>query len=353
MRTQTKGIICIILSAFCFAVMGVCVRAAGDLPSFEKSFFRNLISAFIALAALLKSHTPIHWKEGDLKYLLLRSAFGTVGILCNFYAVDHLMISDASMLNKMSPFFVIIFSWLILKEKLNTVQILAVIGAFTGSLFVIKPSISNMDLVPSLIGLLGGLGAGAAYTMVRILGQRGVKGPLVVFFFSAFSCLVTLPYLIFAYEPMTMQQLLIMLGAGLAAAGGQFAVTRAYYYAPAKEISVYDYSQIIFSSILGFVLFEQIPDGYSIFGYLMICGMAIMMFLYNRNRQEKPEKTLKTYDRENLKPILKCSICTGEKVAGFKNIHNGRFEEVMVIRNEQELEAFKSKYGIDEISKEY
>ena len=61
MKAQTKGILCIIFSAFCFAVMNVCVRAAGDLPSIEKSFFRNL------------------------KYLLLRSAFGTVGILCNFY----------------------------------------------------------------------------------------------------------------------------------------------------------------------------------------------------------------------------------------------------------------------------
>ena len=134
MKAQTKGILCIIFSAFCFAVMNVCVRAAGDLPSIEKSFFRNLVAAVVALAALLKNKTPMHCGEGNLKYLLLRSAFGTVGILCNFYAVDHLVLSDASMLNKMSPFFVIIFSFLILKEKLNLVQILAVVGAFSGSL---------------------------------------------------------------------------------------------------------------------------------------------------------------------------------------------------------------------------
>ncbi len=67
--------------------------------------------------------------------MILRATFGTVGILCNFYAVDHLVLSDASMLNKMSPFFVIIFSFLLLKEKMTPAQALAVTGAFIGSLF--------------------------------------------------------------------------------------------------------------------------------------------------------------------------------------------------------------------------
>lgn len=284
---RTKGILCIIFSAFCFAVMNVCVRGAGDLPSVEKSFFRNLIAAVIAFVALVRNHTPLKCQKGDWKYLILRSAFGTVGILCNFYAVDHLLVSDASMLNKMSPFFVIIFSYLILKERLNKIQIIAVVGAFVGSLFVIKPSFSNMALVPSLLGLLGGLGAGVAYTMVRILGQRKVNSSFVVFFFSVFSCVTTLPYLLFAFVPMTGTQLLTLLGAGVAAAGGQFGITRAYYYAPAREISIYDYSQILFAALLGFLLFGQVPDIYSVIGYVIICSMALMMFLYGKRQFRK------------------------------------------------------------------
>ena len=91
--------------------------------------------------------------------LLMRSIFGTIGILCNFYAVDHLLVSDASMLNKLSPFFVIIFSALFLKEKANTVQKISVVIAFIGALFVIKPSF-NMACVPAVIGLISGMGAG-------------------------------------------------------------------------------------------------------------------------------------------------------------------------------------------------
>ena len=196
----------------------------------------------------------------NLPLLILRATFGTLGILCNYYAVDHLVLSDASMLNKLSPFFAVIISYFYLKEKVTPFQISAVIIAFLGALCIIKPGFSSLTTGPALLGALGGLGAGAAYTMVRKLSLNGERGPFIVFFFSAFSCVFCLPYLLFAYHPMTMQQLVFLLLAGLAAAGGQFAITAAYANAPAREISVFDYSQIVFAALLGFVFLEQIPD---------------------------------------------------------------------------------------------
>lgn len=285
-KKRYKGIICIIMSAFCFALMSFFVRMAGDLPPIQKSFFRNFVAAIFAGIILMKNGVPFHCKKENLVYMLGRSICGTIGILCNFYAVDHLVLADASMLNKMSPFFAVIFSYFLLKEKITVPQGLFVIGAFVGSLFVIKPTFSNMDLLPSLIGLCGGIGAGAAYTMVRKLGERGEKGPFIVFFFSTFSCVVTLPWLLFDYHPMSLVQIGILLFAGLSAAGGQFSITAAYCYAPAREISVYDYSQIIFSAGLGFFFFEQIPDLLSWIGYAVICLMAVAMFLYNNRRTE-------------------------------------------------------------------
>lgn len=285
-KKRYKGIICIIMSAFCFALMSFFVRMAGDLLPIQKSFFRNFVAAIFAGVILMKNGVPFHCKKENLGYMLGRSICGTIGILCNFYAVDHLVLADASMLNKMSPFFAVIFSYFLLKEKITVPQGLFVIGAFVGSLFVIKPTFSNMDLLPSLIGLCGGIGAGAAYTMVRKLGERGEKGPFIVFFFSTFSCVVTLPWLLFDYHPMSLAQIGILLFAGLSAAGGQFSITAAYCYAPAREISVYDYSQIIFSAGLGFFFFEQIPDLLSWIGYAVICLMAVAMFLYNNRRTE-------------------------------------------------------------------
>ncbi len=278
------GIVFIILSAFCFALMNVFVRLAGDVPTIQKSFFRNLIAMIFAFIILRKNHIPLGWKKGNLKFHIIRATCGTLGILCNFYAVDKLPISDASMLNKMSPFFAIIFSLIFLSEKVTLFQSGIVVTAFVGSLFIIKPSFTSLEFLPALIGLLGGMGAGAAYTTVRHLGQKGEKGPFIVFFFSTFSCVVTLPYLIFNFQPMSAKQLLFLLFAGLAASGGQFAITAAYRHSPAKEISVYDYSQIVFSAILGLIIFGQIPDKYSFLGYFIIISSAVIMFIHNKKK---------------------------------------------------------------------
>lgn len=279
---RTRAVICILLSALGFSLMNVFVRLSGDLPSPEKSFFRNLVAAAIAAVLLWKGgRRTLLWGKGNLPYLLLRSAAGTIGILCNFYAVDHLLLANASMLNKMSPFFVLLFSFLLLKEKLTPVQVGVVLAAFGGSLLIVKPVLSNLELIPSLTGLLGGVAAGFAYTMVRKLGLRGEDGTYIVFFFSAFSCLSLIPWLAVHFEPMEPWQLGMLLLAGISAALGQFGVTAAYTHAPAREVSVFDYSQVIYSAILGYLIFGDQPDGLSLLGYLLIIGAAVVIFLYN------------------------------------------------------------------------
>lgn len=286
MNRKTHAILMVLSAALCFSLMNLFVRLSGDLPSIQKSFFRNVIAVLFSLAVLLREGEGIHFRKQDMPLHFVRASFGTVGLLCNFYAVDHLVLSDASMLNKLSPFFAIIFSFFFLHERAKPVQIAALLAAFAGALCIIKPTFDLSAVFPYLIGTLGGLGAGAAYTAVRALGGRGVKGPLIVFFFSAFSCLVVLPGFVLDYHPMTAGQLLCLLCAGLAAAGGQFSITAAYSLAPAKEISIYDYSQVIFSAILGFFAFGQMPDGWSVLGYFVICGASLGMFLWNQKHAE-------------------------------------------------------------------
>ena len=112
MKPLNKGIILIILSAFFFALMMMFVRLAGDLPSVQKSFFRNFVALFFAIGVLKKNHIRFHIEgKKNNAVIFVRALAGTLGMLGNFYAIDHLVLSDASMLNKMSPFFVIIFSF--------------------------------------------------------------------------------------------------------------------------------------------------------------------------------------------------------------------------------------------------
>ena len=231
---------------------------------------------------LIRDKVPLTVKKECRFPLFIRCACGTTGILCNFYAIDHLLLANANILNKLSPFFAIIFSYFILKEKIKPIQFFCLILAFFGCLCIVKPGFQNVELFPALMGVLGGLGAGIAYTMVRKMGMYDMKGPVIVFYFSAFSTLIVIPWIATHFVMPTPKQILILIGAGLGAACGQFSITAAYKCAPAREISIYDYSQIIFTAILGFLFFGEIPDVLSFLGYVLIIGASLFMFLYNK-----------------------------------------------------------------------
>lgn len=280
-----RGIIHILLSALFFSLMSFFVRLSGDVPTMQKAFFRNAIAAVIATYILIRSGDGFKVPKDSWVSLFLRSAFGTTGLILNFWAIDHLGIADSNMLNKMSPFFAIIMSIFILSEIPSRFEILSVIIALIGSAFVIKPSM-GLASIPALVGLLGGFCAGTAYTFLRKIGTHGVKGPKIVFYFSMFSTIVCLPYLLLNYHPMSGIQLLYLLLAGSCAAVAQLNITAAYTFAPAKDISVFDYTQVLFAAILGILFLGDIPDVFSFIGYAIIIGTAIIKWYISLKRSK-------------------------------------------------------------------
>ena len=285
-NTKLKAILCILAATFGFSLMTFFVRLSGDVPTMQKAFFRNAIAAVVTMIPLVKSKEKFHIKKGCFGDIACRCIFGTSGLICNFYAIDHLGIADANMLNKLSPFFAILISIVVLKEVPNLIDLLATILAFTGALFIIRPG-GDYSVVPALIGLYGGFGAGTAYVFVRKLGGKGERTPIIVLCFSLFSCLVTLPFLIFDYHPMTGRQWLFLILAGVAATLGQFGITTAYKFAPAKEISVFDYTQVIFAAILGMLFLGETPVPLSIVGYVIIIGTALARWQYTMRKADK------------------------------------------------------------------
>ena len=276
MKPQAKGIICIIIAAMGFSLMTFFVRLSGDLPTMQKAFFRNAFALVIAVSALIINKEKFSIPKEFRSDIFFRCLFGTTGLIANFYAIDRLNLADANMLNKLSPFFAILVSIIILKEKPSKMDILATIIAFIGALFIIRPTGSNLELVPALIGLYGGFGAGTAYVFVRSAGKKGAKTPIIVTCFSLFSCILTLPFMVFSYAPMSPKQWLILILAGLSAAVGQFAITTAYRFAPAKKLSVFDYVQVIFAALWGFLFLHEVPVPLSIIGYVIIIGIAVI-----------------------------------------------------------------------------
>lgn len=285
MSNIVKGILLMLISSIGFAVMTLFVKLAGDLPSIQKTFFRNFVSAIIAFVLVIYNKERLFGKRENQLVLLGRSIFGTLGIVFLFYAIDHLVMSDADMLNKMSPFLVIIFSAIFLKERVLPFQMVTIVLAFIGMIFIVKPSLS-VDFIPYFIGVLSAVFAAAAYTLLRVLGNRE-KFYTVVFYFSFFSTVILLPFLIIFYVPMTGEQLLYLLLAGVFATVGQFGITLAYKYAPARDISIFTYSTVIFTTILSFTFFGEGPDVFSLIGYVIILSAMTYMFFKGRKSQEQ------------------------------------------------------------------
>ena len=295
MSNRLKGIIAITISAFGFSLMALFVRLCDDyggpVSAFQKGFFRNLVALTIAAVVWWRGSGPRRSAEansGDAQIhcwpspssfalLLLRSALGTAGIFAHFYALSHITIAEGLTLNKTAPFFTVLFAWLFLGERANRRQFLALALAFLGVVLIAKPGFAGTSAFPLTIGLLSGVCAGGAYACVRALRRHSVSPSFIGLFFSAFSCLASVPFMTAGLDPMTGRQVLVLLGAGAGAALGQFGITLAYGYAAPKDISVFDYSGIFFAAAFGLLFFNQVPDALSTLGFLSIISAAFFL----------------------------------------------------------------------------
>lgn len=266
-----------LISALGFSSMSMLVKLSGPLPLMQKSFFRNLIAAAVAAVSMRRLGMPMIVQRENLHPMLARSIFGTIGLVCNYYAVSHMILSDSTILAKLSPFFTILSSWILLHEKVSRRQWIAICLSFVGCLLVVQPSFAGGGSFPALIAILGGITAGIAYTYVRLLTQRGEQKAMIIFCFSAFSCLVSVPFLLFDFAPMTLAQLAMLLGSGVAAAVGQFGMTNAYALAPSRFLGPFEYSQLILSAGYGFIIFHELPTPMGLMGYAVIVLVSLWM----------------------------------------------------------------------------
>ncbi len=277
---KNKSILLMLLSALSFSSMQIIVKLLTKIPLMEKVFFRNFVSLILAYVVIKKNKLRFFGLKENRRRLFYRSVFGYLGVILFFYATSQMLAADAAMLNKLSPIFVAILAHLLLKEKIKKINICALVISFAGAWLVIKPQL-NLSVIPAAAGLLSAAVSGAAYIFITDIGKKE-SIYTIVFYFSAFSVICSIPFIIFSFAIPNLYEMTMLLLLGALAALGQIALTYAYKSSEASDISIYDYTNIIFSSVLGYIFLSELPDLYSIIGGALIIAASIIVFIYNK-----------------------------------------------------------------------
>jgi len=290
LTARQKGILLMILSAFFFAVMQIAVSMCdSDIGVMEQIFFRNLISLLVSFVIIRKNHGSL-W--GEKKYqgaLLMRAFMGWIGLVLSFYALRHATQADVTILNKTSPFFITILSAVFLKEKFSKVQIPALILVFLSALLVSRPTFDS-SFLPLLAAFGSAAASAVAYTLLRYFKEK-VDGMTVIMYFSTFSTLVSLPFMLFDhFQIPELKQLFLLLLVGIFGSLGQIALTYSYRLVKAAEVSIYNQTGIVFSILLGFFVLGEIPHPLSVLGGFIIIGASYLVYAYNRNEQDTADE---------------------------------------------------------------
>ncbi|WBE24397.1 DMT family transporter [Denitrificimonas caeni] len=276
-----QGAALLALSALLFSGMGVLVREASATVNNENIvFFRNIVGVFFFLPLLLsKGLRPFKTKR--LKSHLLRTTYGLAAMYCFFYAIAHLPLADAMVFTYSAPVFTPIIAYFWLKEPLTKRMLAFSVLGLLGVILVAKPSDAIFGSL-SLVGLAASLLAASAFVSIREMSNTE-PAYRMVFYFALFSSLISAIPLLWAWQPLNQQQLILLCAAGLLAALAQIIMSRAYSLAPPGLIGPVAYLAIVFAGVFSFFLWDEVPDVASILGAVLIFTASTLAVLWRKH----------------------------------------------------------------------
>lgn len=276
-----KAIKYMLAAGLLFAITGAFAKLLSEsMSSLEVSFFRNITGLIIILLSLYKS--PLNNIGGKPFLLFFRGFIGFVALLMYFYNIAHIPLAEAQTFSKTSPIFTAIFSYLILKERLNIIAWFGVFIGFIGILFITGFDITNLSKT-DFLGILSGVGAALAYTSIRELKNYyetraivlsfmgiGTIGPIILMAIGEFYITTTFDFFIAPFIIPTYFDIYYILGLGITATLSQLFMTKAYSLAKGGIVGTIGYSNVIFSIFLGMLLGDAFPTLFVLIGIALI-----------------------------------------------------------------------------------
>ncbi len=257
-----------------FSVMSVLAKLAGErLPTMELVLARVVVTLVMSCWAI-RSLGIYPWGQNK-KLLLVRGFAGFMGLSCYFYAINHLPLADATVIQFCNPMLAALIAVFALKERLRGLDLLATLFSMTGVVLVAQPTFlfargAPLDPVAVTIGVVGAIFSAIAYVVIRRLGSTE-HHMVVVFYFPLVTGPASIPLL--AYEGVVLPEgieWLLLLGIGVAAQLGQIEITKGFKLETAGRASSVTYIQIVLAYTWGILLFGEYPNAISILGAVLV-----------------------------------------------------------------------------------
>mgnify|MGYP001551560704 CR=1 FL=1 len=279
------GAIYLIIAFFLFSSMGAMLKlAAADLNTPMIVFLRNFFALLILLPWLFYTK-KCSLKTDRLSMHIIRSATGITAMYCFFWTISKLILADAILLSYSAPIFLPIFGYLLLKDKINLISALAIMIGLAGIIIVLQPTKGIFD--PSaLVGVIAAIFASLAMISIRKMSDTE-PAERVVFYFTFLCTLISAVPAFIYWQPMTINNLLAMIGAGFLAAFGQLFLTKGYSVAPPGEVAPFQYSIVLFGTIWGWLLWDERIDLIKGCGFLIVCIAGILASKANAKKKRK------------------------------------------------------------------
>lgn len=269
-----RGAVCSILSAFLFALMSAGVKYSSQyVPSEVVVFLRNAFGLLFLLPWIRNAGLDT-LRTRRFGAHFVRTATGLTAMYCFFYAIAHLQLGEAVLLNYSSPLFIAIIAMIWLGEPSSKMVIIAIIIGFAGVILIMKPGFGVFSSA-ALVGVASGVFV--AFAMVSIRNLSSTEPTVrIVFYFSILSTLISSIPLLWKWQTPDLKVWGVMLGAGLIATKAQLLMTYAYQCAPAAKIGAFAYTNVIFAALIGWVIWGETFDYLSIAGAVLICCSGIL-----------------------------------------------------------------------------
>lgn len=285
MKDTNKAALLMVIAAFVYALLSANVKWIEGIPIFEKMFFRTFFGLIMVSVIVWREKIPI---KGNKRFSLIgRGVSGFISTFFYYMALSYAPMAEAVTLSNTYPFLLAILCWIFLGEKIKSFHIVALSVSFIGAVLIIRPGFAEINFY-YIIAVLAAVFMAVTYTFLR-KARETEHSQVIVLWYSAICALGCIPVMLFEKPVMpTLFQFFQLLSLGIIATIYQLLLSKAYKYAPATEVSIYSYTTIVFSAILGFIVWSEVPAIFTVIGALLIILGAYIIFRCE-NKKNAPQ----------------------------------------------------------------